>query len=109
MAHKDGKRSRVLWRRPHKMHPMPDSPEDPWYRDGLRFECTQCGNCCTGAPGFVWVTDAEIATIADHLHMPEAEFRALHTRTIFEGKVSLREKPNHDCAFYEHGVGCTIY
>ena len=31
-----------------------DSPE--WYRDGLRFECTRCGACCTGAPGYVWVT-----------------------------------------------------
>ena len=27
----------------------------PWYRDGLRFTCTRCGNCCTGAPGYVWV------------------------------------------------------
>ena len=33
-----------------------DSPAEPWYRDGLRFECTRCGACCTGAPGYVWVT-----------------------------------------------------
>ena len=37
----------------------------PWYADGLRFACTQCGNCCTGEPGFVWVNDAEIAAIAE--------------------------------------------
>ena len=28
---------------------------------GLRFECTQCGDCCTGAPGYVWVNKAEIS------------------------------------------------
>ena len=35
---------------------------EPWYRDGLRFECTRCGHCCTGAPGYVWV-DAAPATL----------------------------------------------
>ena len=35
-----------------------------WYRDGLQFECTQCGNCCTGDPGYVWVTPEEIKAIA---------------------------------------------
>jgi uncharacterized protein len=91
------------------MHLMPNDADDPWYHDGLRFECTQCGHCCTGAPGFVWTTDAEIAAIAEHLRMPEAEFRASHTHTVFAGKVSLREKANNDCVFFERGVGCTIY
>ena len=36
----------------------------PWYKDGLRFECTQCGACCSGEPGFVWVADEEIAGMA---------------------------------------------
>ncbi len=40
-----------------------DSPA-PWYQDGLAFTCTQCGKCCTGDPGFVWVTDEEIAALA---------------------------------------------
>ena len=22
--------------------------KQPWYREGLRFECTQCGACCSG-------------------------------------------------------------
>ena len=30
-----------------------------WYEDGLRFSCSQCGNCCTGPPGAVWFTDNE--------------------------------------------------
>ena len=36
----------------------------PWYQAGLRYECSQCGDCCTGAPGFVWVNKAEIAELA---------------------------------------------
>ena len=37
---------------------------EPWYQDGLKFNCTQCGDCCTGAPGFVWVNQAEIEAMA---------------------------------------------
>ena len=37
---------------------------EPWYRDGLKFACTGCGDCCTGEPGYVWVNKAEIETLA---------------------------------------------
>ncbi|MFG0335929.1 MAG: YkgJ family cysteine cluster protein, partial [Maioricimonas sp. JB049] len=54
----------------------------PWYRDGLQFSCTQCGNCCTGSPGYVWVTEEEIAAIAAHLDKPIGEVRLMHTRPV---------------------------
>ncbi|WP_296458322.1 hypothetical protein [Rubinisphaera sp.] len=41
-----------------------------WYKDGLKFECTQCGNCCTGGPGAVWVSEEEIQAIAEYLEKP---------------------------------------
>jgi len=87
---------------------MPDSEEKPWFQDGLRFTCTQCGKCCTGAPGVVWVDDEEIARIAAYRSIPLHEFIALHTRKV-RGKVSLRERANGDCDFYEAKKGCTIY
>jgi hypothetical protein len=83
-------------------------PDPPWYRDGLRFECTQCGDCCTGAPGFVWVNDAELAAIAALRGEPVEEVRGLHTR-LANGRRTLREKANGDCVFFERGVGCTVY
>ena len=43
------------------------SQERPWYGDGLKFTCTQCGNCCTGAPGVVWVNTEEIHQIAEFI------------------------------------------
>ena len=45
----------------------------PWYKKGLKFECTQCGNCCTGAPGFVWVNKAEIDAMAGELGIASVE------------------------------------
>lgn len=85
-----------------------DSPDSPWYADGLKFTCTQCGHCCTGDPGFVWVTDDEIAKLAKHRGEPLREFVAMHTRAS-RGKRTLREKLNGDCVFYEAGRGCTVY
>lgn len=87
---------------------MPDQPADPWYADGLRFTCTQCGKCCTGAPGYVWVDDAEVAALAKARGEPVREFVAVYTRAA-RGKRTLREKENGDCVFWEAGRGCTVY
>lgn len=81
---------------------------EPWYAGGLRFRCTRCGHCCTGTPGYVWVSDAEVAAIAEHIAMPLDEFLAVHTR-IVRGDRSLRERANGDCVFYDAAQGCTIY
>jgi len=81
---------------------------EPWYSDGLRFTCTQCGHCCTGEPGYVWVADDEIAAIAKFLKEPVEEVTQLHTRRS-KGRRTLREKANGDCVFFESGRGCTIY
>jgi Fe-S-cluster containining protein len=86
---------------------MTTDPE-PWYQGGLRFHCTMCGHCCTGAPGYVWVNDKEIQAIADFLHEPIAATTALHTRIEHDSR-SLREKANGDCVFYDKAAGCTIY
>ena len=85
------------------------SEHTPWYRDGLCFSCTQCGNCCTGAPGVVWVTDEEIARIAEVTGKSLGEIRLFHTR-IVGGRVSLREHANGDCTFFDPAKRtCTIY
>lgn len=80
----------------------------PWYKDGLRFTCTQCGDCCTGEPGFVWVNDDELAAIAEHRGETIEEVRGCYTCLADRGRT-LREKGNGDCIFYERGKGCTIY
>jgi Fe-S-cluster containining protein len=87
----------------------PTAADEPWYRDGLRFTCTQCGNCCTGAPGVVWVTDAEIERIAAHTGRSVGEVRLFHTR-IVGGRVSLTEFGNGDCTFFDGATRrCKVY
>ncbi|GIW92342.1 MAG: zinc/iron-chelating domain-containing protein [Pirellulaceae bacterium] len=81
----------------------------PWYQAGLRFTCTQCGNCCTGAPGYVWVNDREIEALAALLEMSVEEFERLYVRRVGIRK-SLREFPNGDCVFFDSQTRrCTVY
>lgn len=83
--------------------------EEPWYRDGLRFECTQCGDCCTGAPGFVWVNKEEIAALAARLGMEVPAFEEKYVRTVGVRK-SLVEYSNGDCVFFDgQARNCTVY
>jgi Fe-S-cluster containining protein len=79
-------------------------------RGGLDFECTQCGACCTGAPGYVWMTEPEIERLAAHLGLDRDAFGARYLRLVW-GKLSLVEKRDGsgDCAFFERGKGCTVY
>src|ERR1700676_5218242 len=77
-------------------------PSDPWYAGGLKFTCTQCGNCCTGGPGFVWISEEEIVRLADHLHLTPQETVERYCRKL-DGKFSLKEFRNpqgeYDCVF----------
>jgi hypothetical protein len=84
-------------------------PPKPWYRDGLCFSCTGCGNCCTGAPGVVWVDEDELLGIAEFLGQSVEEVRARHTHLVGR-RVSLTERANGDCTFFDgHTRRCTIY
>lgn len=84
-------------------------PENAWYEKGLRFECTQCGNCCTGQPGYVWVDGEEIEQIAEHLGVSVGEVRLIHTR-IARGRLSLTEYANGDCTFFDPVTRrCRVY
>jgi Fe-S-cluster containining protein len=81
---------------------------DLWYKDGLHFKCTGCGKCCTGEPGFVWITEEEIKQMALFLKISIDEFVRRYARKIF-GRFSLIEnKVNFDCVFLKNKQ-CQIY
>ena len=83
--------------------------EKPWYHEGLKFRCTGCGNCCTGDPGIVWVSEEELADIAHLMGTSIGEVRLLHTR-LFGGRLALREFANGDCTFFDAETRrCTVY
>ncbi len=83
--------------------------ENPWYQNGLRFKCTGCGKCCTGSPGYVWLSKEEMQAIANHLNITIERFMRTYIRQK-EGRYSLIEKPslNFDCVFLK-GTRCSIY
>lgn len=83
--------------------------DDPWYRDGLRFECTQCGDCCTGEPGYVWVDEQEIVALARRMEMDVDTFEHRFVRSVGPRKT-LVEYPDGDCIFLDPETrGCTVY
>jgi uncharacterized protein len=74
----------------------------PWYADGLQFTCTQCGNCCTGGPGYVWISMEEIDRLGAYLKLTSKEVIRRYCRRL-GGRYSLNEnrnaQGNYDCVF----------
>ena len=83
--------------------------KQPWYKDGLQFTCSGCGDCCSGAPGFVWVNKEEIAAIAKCVDMEIDAFEKKYVREVGVRK-SLIEKKNYDCIFLDSKTRkCQVY
>jgi uncharacterized protein len=84
-------------------------PQRPWYSEGLRFSCTGCGDCCTGAPGYVWLRKVEIRRLADATGLDVASFEAKFVREVGVRK-SLKERRNGDCFLFDaKSRHCTVY
>jgi Fe-S-cluster containining protein len=83
--------------------------DSPWYHAGLKFQCTGCGDCCTGAPGFVWVKADEIAALAAQVGLDAETFEDQYVRRVGVRK-SLKEFSNGDCVFFDNqSRHCTVY
>ncbi|MBA4027948.1 MAG: hypothetical protein C0475_02185 [Planctomyces sp.] len=83
---------------------------------GLRFECTRCGNCCTGPPGVVMVSDQEARAIAARLGLSVERFSAAYTRAARGGRSlsEVESAAGFDCVFLRREAGsgralCAIY
>lgn len=80
-------------------------------KNGLRFKCTQCGECCRGSPGYVWLSRLDIIAIARFLDISDEKFLTtycLPVSTQHGTAYSLKEKKDFACIFLkEHS--CAIY
>ena len=83
------------------------SSRGKWYGAGLRFACRQCGACCGGEPGYVWVTRYDIALLALASDVTPETFRRTYTRRV-DRRTSLQERPNGDCILLNEGR-CSAY
>lgn len=73
---------------------------------GIRFSCQQCGQCCVGEPGTIYVSKPEIETIASSLNLTIKNFTAQYLYP-FKDSYSIKEDNEGRCLFFDEG--CTIY
>jgi len=86
----------------------PFMSDQPWYHAGLQFACVQCGGCCTGEPGYVWVNRHEIAALAAALRLDPEQFQERYVRRVGSRRCLL-ELANGDCVFFDRRQGCQVY
>ena len=79
-----------------------------FYKDGLRFECTGCGDCCKPRHGYgyIYVTLEERRGLARQLGLTTAAFTRKHC-VKSDGYFHLTN-PTSDCQFLD-GNRCTVY
>lgn len=78
------------------------------YAQGIRFECTGCGDCCKARHGFsyIYVNPAERKALAKHLGLSLRAFTKEHCKKT-DDLYHLRH-PSRDCHFLD-GARCTVY
>lgn len=87
---------------------MAESVKEIWFEEGLRFKCTGCGGCCTGTPGYVYLSQTDLERLAEHFKMSQKEFAETYTQKEGEFYV-LRDRPgSYDCTFLKNNR-CSVY
>ena len=85
-----------------------------WYSCGLHFECTGCGNCCSGPEeGFIWIVKKEVELLAAHLGLSVDEVKKKYLKRIGFKHSIKEDKITKDCIFLQPlkdgSRGCAIY
>jgi Fe-S-cluster containining protein len=82
--------------------------EPKWFDKGLHFQCTGCGKCCTGSPGYVFLSESDLQKAARYLNLSIQDFAKKYTRLI-EGTYALLDRArSDDCIFLKDNL-CSIY
>ena len=82
----------------------------PWYSNGLRFQCTACGNCCRnhGAYSFVSLSEVELREIPAFLGLTREQFLTRYCVKAPGSLWTLRmDQPA--CPFLQGDNRCAIY
>ena len=79
-----------------------------WYREGLTFSCTECGKCCTGSPGYVWVSEEEMEEIATFLNISLKDLKRKYIRRVGNRYSLIESKKTYDCVFLKDKK-CQVY
>lgn len=87
---------------------MSGKKNEVWYKNGLRFQCQNCGDCCRGPGGYVWVTEEEAHELAKSLNMKFNQF-AQHLLRHTPTGLALVDSKNGDCPLLLPDGGCKVY
>jgi len=83
----------------------------PFYASGLKFSCKRCSSCCRYDSGYVFLSEKDLKKLTDRLDMDKDRFVGKYCRWVTGTRgtesLSLREKPNKDCVFWDSG--CSVY
>jgi len=83
----------------------------PFYASGLKFSCKRCSSCCRYDSGYVFLSEKDLNKLTDSLDMDKDRFVRKYCRWVTGTRgtesLSLREKPNMDCVFWD--AGCSVY
>jgi Fe-S-cluster containining protein len=76
----------------------------------LRFECTQCGRCCSGGGEYhVFLTQRESEAIRGELGVGAAWFRRRYLRRLDTGELTVALRDDGRCGFLDAGGRCRVY
>lgn len=79
-------------------------------RKSLRFECTQCGICCTGGDDYyVSVSHQEAESIRQYLGLSRSWFKRRYLQKIPELGLAIRSTADEKCIFLTAEGHCKIY
>lgn len=83
----------------------------PWFKDGLSFKCSMCGNCCSGSSGSIRFTEIEGQQMAKKLMIAEEVFYDKFTRKqgrtnnkYIELKETRQPDGTYDCIFLDRNI-----
>ncbi len=82
-----------------------------FFDQGLNFSCKQCSCCCRHEPGYVYLSQVDLSTLAKAFNVTESDFIKSYCRIVpyHDGTdvLCLQEKTNFDCIFWNEG--CIAY
>ena len=87
---------------------MDEIEQKPWFSEGLRFKCTGCGGCCTGSPGYVFLSETDRNRLSTHLNLSVDDFEKKYTRRIDGIHALLDREGSADCIFLKENK-CSVY
>lgn len=78
----------------------------PHLANGVRFTCIDCGECCTGSPGVVALSEKEAQELATYCSLTLDQLIEQYLEPYANG-YRIRETDEGACVFFDQR--CTIY